>query len=173
MSEEIVTQEVELDEETDTEEVDLEVEEEIEDTEEIDIEDVADAEPIDWEARAKKAEALLVQRKKQAKEVKTQNTPSLSEEVVEKKILQSQGMSEDLLKQLTKIARVNGTGLIEAQQDPIFIAIKEKAEEDAEKARTRLKASKGSGQVRKGKDFTTRDLTEEEHKQLWRDRQGN
>lgn len=108
-----------------------------------------------------------IQKTEQPKE-----TPVLSEEVIEVKILKSQGISDELITQLKKIAKVNETGLIEAQADPYFVAYKEKLEEDQKKAKASLGASKGSSQVKKGKDFQTAGLTEEEHKQLWRDRMG-
>lgn len=134
----------------------------------------------DAEALRKEVETLKAQkehwRKKATQPIqKTEQpkeTPVLSEEVIEVKILKSQGLSDDLITQLKKIAKVNETGLIEAQADPYFVAFKEKLEEDQKKARASLGASKGSGQVKKGKDFQTAGLTDEEHKQLWRDRMG-
>jgi hypothetical protein len=99
-------------------------------------------------------------------------TPVLSEEVVEVKILKSQGVSDELITQLKKIAKVNETGLIEAQADPYFVAYKDKLEEELKKAKASLGASRGSGSVKKGKDFSTSGLSDEEHKQLWKDRMG-
>jgi hypothetical protein len=133
----------------------------------------------DVEALRKEVETLKAQkehwRKKATQPIqKTEQptTPVLSEEVVEVKILKSQGVSDELITQLKKIAKVNETGLIEAQADPYFVAYKDKLEEELKKAKASLGASRGSGSVKKGKDFSTSGLSDEEHKQLWKDRMG-
>lgn len=133
----------------------------------------------EMEALRKEVETLKAQkehwRKKATQPIqKTEQptTPVLSEEVVEVKILKSQGVSDELITQLKKIAKVNETGLIEAQADPYFVAYKDKLEEDQKKAKASLGASRGSGSVKKGKDFSTSGLSDEEHKQLWKDRMG-
>jgi len=165
MSQEIVDQEVELEEEI-NEEAEEELDISLED-------DEPEVEQIDWEARAKKAEQLLVKHKRQVKQSKPEEkADTLSDEAIEKKILKAQGVSEELLTQLTKIARVNGTSVIDAQSDPYFIAYKEKLEQDKLQNKAKLGASKGSGTVKKSKGFETAGLTDEEHKQLWRERQG-
>lgn len=136
----------------------------------------------DVEALKKEIETLKAQkehwRKKAAQPVekteqpKTETTPSITEEVIEVKILKAQGVSDELITQLKKIARVNETSIIEAQSDPYFIAFKEKIEAEAKKEKASLPASRNSGSVRKSKDFTSTGLSEEEHKQLWKDRMG-
>ena len=167
MSEEIVNNQEEiLEEETqDDTELELELEED----------EVESQETIDWEARAKKAEALLVQRKKQEKKqikpAQTLQTNTLTEEAVEIKILKSQGKTEDEIAQLKKIARVNETSIFDALSDPYFVAWKESKEQEAKSVKAKLPASKGSSSIRQSKDFNNRDLSEEEHKELWKQRQ--
>ena len=127
-----------------------------------------------YSIRAKKAEAELKALKtpEVAEATHSNSTNTLTEEAVEVKILKAQGMSEELITQLKKIARVNETSVIDAQSDPYFQAYKKQLEEDKEKAKASLGASKGSSSVRKSKDFSSQGLSDEEHKQLWRDRMG-
>lgn len=121
-------------------------------------------EVIDWEARAKKAEALIIKNKKApvAEKPTEQATPSNVEEIV----LQANGMSDELLVQLKKVAAINGTSLIKAQNDPIFVAVKEKFEREAKQENASLGASKGAGSVKAQKTFATPGLSAEEHKKM-------
>jgi hypothetical protein len=120
-----------------------------------------ETEVIDWEARAKKAEALIVKHKKEpVAEKPTQATPQLN---VEETVLLANGLEEELLVQLKKIATINGTSLIKAQNDPIFVAVKEKFEQDKKRENASLPASRGAGQVKAKKDFSTEGLSREEH----------
>lgn len=121
-------------------------------------------ESIDWEARAKKAEALIIKNKKApvAEKPTEQATPSNVEEIV----LQANGMSDELLTQLKKVAAINGTSLIKAQNDPIFVAVKEKFEREIKQESASLGASKGAGSVKAQKTFATPGLSAEEHKKL-------
>lgn len=116
-------------------------------------------------ARAKKAEALL-----KNKPEATQNitTSGLSKEDIEEAILKNTGMSADLLKDLKALAKVRNTGLIEAQNDPIFVAIKKAQEEEAKSEKAKLPASRGSSSVKKEKDFNTPSISDAEHKELWK-----
>lgn len=118
-------------------------------------------------ARAKRAED-------EAKKLKssTQNinkTNSLSAEEVDVKILQSQGYSDELITELKAVAKARGKSLFASTQDSIFIAIKNEKEAEAKSQKAKLGASRGSGTVRKEKTTTTANLSDEEHKQLWRD----
>jgi len=117
-------------------------------------------------ARAKSAEAKA----KPAETPHVNNT--LDEVTIEKKILKSQGMSDELLGELVALSKVRGKSLLDVQADPIFIALKESREKEEKSAKASLGASKGSGSVKKGKDFNTPDLTPEEHKEMWRQSQG-
>jgi hypothetical protein len=151
MSEEIVQDET----------VEEETVEEVEETPEEESEEPA--EEVDWEARAKKAEALIVKHKKQpVVEKPTQATPTNVEETV----LLAQGMDEELLEQLKKVAHVNGTSLIKAQTDDLFVAVKEKFEKDKKHKSASMPASKGAGTVKQPKSVSSPGLTREEHMAL-------
>lgn len=137
----------------------------------------------DVEALKKEIETLTAQkehwRKKATQPIQkteqpkqTETTPSITEEVIEVKILKAQGVSDELITQLKKIARVNDTSIIDAQSDPYFVAYKEKLEEEAKKEKASLPASRNSGSVKRSKDTTTTGLSEDEHKQLWKEKMG-
>lgn len=118
-------------------------------------------------ARAKKAEAEIKALKGKSAEAPQLNNNALSADDVDVKILQSQGMSEDLINELKALAKVRGTSILATQLDPIFLAIKEKKDAEDKNAKASLGASKGSGQIKKSKDFKTSGLSEQEHKELW------
>jgi len=161
-----------LEEELEEELVDLEEE----DTEEDDQEEVAEPEVDvresqefkDVLARAKKAEAELKTLKVKKAPAPQEINNALSAEDVDKKILQSQGVSEDLIEKLERIAQINGTSVLAAQSDPIYIAMKQQKEAEEKNAKASLGASKGSGQVKGRKTTATPNLKDEEHKELWR-----
>lgn len=123
-------------------------------------------------ARAKKAEADLKALKEKAGEATqiTNNVPS--EETIDVKILQSQGLDDEAIGYLKKIAQVNGTTLIEAKKDELYKAFEEKREREEKAKKASLGASRGSGAVRKEKSITSTGLTDEEHKELWRKQLG-
>lgn len=116
-------------------------------------------------ARAKKAETEL-KKLKSAKPLETITQPTLSEDVVDSRILKSQGMSDELLSELKTIAKLRGKTIMECQEDPIFLAVKEAAK------KVKLPAARGSAPVKKSKDFNTTNLSEAEHKAMWREQQG-
>jgi hypothetical protein len=118
-------------------------------------------------ARAKTAEAKAV--KPVAPQVVNNG---IDETTIEKKILKSQGMSDELLSELVALSQVRGKSLLDTQSDPIFIAFKEFKEKEEKSAKANLGASKGSGSIKKGKDFNTPNLTPEEHKEMWKTSQG-
>lgn len=140
------------------------VEDEVVEVEETDTEQEKPVEEIDWEARAKKAEALIIKNKKSpvAEKPTEQAAPSNVEEIV----LQANGMSDELLTQLKKVAAINGTSLIKAQNDPIFVAVKEKFERETKQESASLGASKGAGGTKVQKTFATPGLSAEEHKKM-------
>ena len=119
-------------------------------------------------ARAKKAEADLKALKEKAGEATqiTNNAPS--EETIDVKILQSQGLDDEAISYLKKIAQVNGTTLIEAKKDELYKAFEEKREREEKAKKASLGASRGSGAIRKEKSITSPGLSDEEHKELWR-----
>lgn len=102
-------------------------------------------------------------------QVKTQATPQPN---VEEVVLQANGMPDELLTQLKKVAAINGTSLIKAQNDPIFVAVKEKFEKDKKHSEASLPATRGSGTVRAQKSLETPGLTREEHAKLAKDALG-
>lgn len=119
-------------------------------------------------ARAKKAEALLKEKKDQPSQI----TSTLTSEDVETKILKAQGIPDDEINYLKKIAVLNGTSIIEAQSDEIFKAFKSNKEATEKAANAKLGASRGSGSARKEKTFATKGISDEEHKEMWRHSQG-
>lgn len=115
-------------------------------------------------ARAKKAEALL----KENKDKPSLNNNVLTSEDVETKILKAQGLPDDEINYLKKLATLNGTSIIEAQSDEIFKSFKANKEAQEKQANAKLGASRGSGSIKKEKTFTTKGLSDEEHKEMWR-----
>lgn len=122
-------------------------------------------------ARAKKAEEAL-KKNKPAENITNKQTTVPTDEV-EEKVLLAQGMSEELMVDLKAVAKARGKGLIQSQNDPIFIAIKNEKEAASKAAKARLGASKGSPVVKKAKEITSPGLSDEDHRQLWRDAQNN
>jgi hypothetical protein len=106
----------------------------------------------------------LFEKTQKAKPVQTQTpaTPSNVEEVV----LLANGMDETLMEQLKKVAAINNTSLIKAQNDPIFVAVKEKFEKDQKQKNASLPASRGSGSVQAPKTFRSPGLSREEHRKM-------
>lgn len=119
-------------------------------------------------ARAKKAEAELKALKEKASNGSITKTNSLSEEEVDAKILKSQGMADDLIQELKVIAKARGKSILDTLTDPIFTAIKQQKETQVKEQKAKLGASKGSGSVKKEKNFNSTGLTDEEHKAMWR-----
>ncbi len=92
----------------------------------------------------------------------TASSPQAIEEVV----LLSQGMPEDLMKELKVVAQVRGVSLLKAQADPIFVAVKEKFEQTEKHEAASLPASRGAGAPKVKKDYLTVGLSREEHKKM-------
>lgn len=115
--------------------------------------------------RAKKAEADLKALKGSTPQPRPAEAKAPPADVDER-ILAANGMSPELLKELKKIAKVLDTGLIEAQADPIFVAVKEKFEKEQKQKKASVSASRGSGNVVPKKDFTTPGLSREEHRKM-------
>lgn len=163
--------------ESTNEDTELELEEEILDDDE-DIESVkAKAEKADTfarqaVARAKKAEAELKALKGEPKAKAPQLNSGLDDESVERKILKSQGVSEELIEELSALSKVRGKSLLDTLEDPIYLKLKEAKEEEAKEKKAKLPSSKGSGTVKSKRDTTSPDLSEEEHKALWKEQAG-
>ena len=155
-----VDEEVVLDETTDTEDVDA-IKQQLAEAEEA---------KRQLTARAHKAEAELKARKAEAPPVTTNS--GLDSDAVDVKILQSQGMSEELIVELKALAKVRGTSILATQLDPIFVEIKKSKDAEEKSKKASLPASKGSGSPSSKKGFNSPDLTKEEHKELWLKHQG-
>ncbi len=89
-----------------------------------------------------------------------QTASSLS---VEETVLLAQGMPEEILAELKAVAAVRKVSLIKAQNDPIFVAVKEKFEKDKKTESASMPASRGSSSVKVKKNSMTPGLTREEH----------
>lgn len=156
------TQEVVTSENNDTEHT----AEETQETEETTTE-----ETVDWEAEAKKLRAILTRdRKKAESKQNVAATPGV--ELVEETVLRSLGMEDELIEPLKKLARMNGQSLAQAQKDPLFIALKEKQESEKRAQSASVGVSKGSSQKSAKVDFSTPNLTQEQHKELWKKTMG-
>lgn len=107
--------------------------------------------------RAKKAEADLKALKASGQ------TPQPN---VEEVVLQANGMPDELISELKAVAKVRNTNLIKAQNDPIFVAIKEKFEKDQKTKQANVGASRSSGGVKPKKDFLTPGLSRDEHRTM-------
>lgn len=152
------------------------LENEIEDTEDVDVlksqvekDRIAKQQIL---ARAKKAEAELKALKEKKPEATQNTTSNLSSEDIEVTILRAQKTSDDEIAYLKKLAKVNGTSIIEAQNDELFLNYKAKKEAQEKSERAKLGASRGSGSVRKEKTINTPGLSDAEHKALWKEQNG-
>ena len=90
----------------------------------------------------------------------TPNSPLID---VDERVLKAQGMPDELLEKLKKVAALEGVSLIDAQNNDLFVAAKEKFEKEAKSKAASLGASRGSAKVQPKKDFTAVGLTKEEH----------
>lgn len=88
---------------------------------------------------------------------------------VDERILVASGMPDELLGELKVVAKLRNVDLIKAQNDPIFVAVKEKFEKDKKQRDASLGASRGSGSVKAKKDFNTPGLSREEHRKMFLD----
>lgn len=116
------------------------------------------------EAKLSKAEAEAAKYRRlfEKEQAKPKGTPQASPNV-EETVLLANGMPDELMVELKAVAAVRKLSLIKAQNDPIFVAVKEKFEKDQKREDASLPASRGSGAMKVKKDFTTPGLTREEH----------
>ena len=77
-------------------------------------------------------------------------------------------MSTELIDELAAVAKVRGKGILETENDPIFVELKKSKEAEVKNQKSTLGASRASGSVKAKKTFNSEDLTPEEHKELWR-----
>lgn len=121
-------------------------------------------------ARAKKAEAELKALKEKPSASITKQ--ALSEEDVDLKILISQGMDPALSNDLKIIAKLRGIKVIEAKNDPVFVAMESQKAAEAKAQKAKLGASKGSSQVRKERTINSPGISDTDHKELWKQQNG-
>jgi hypothetical protein len=118
-------------------------------------------------ARAHKVEEELKTLKTKSSETPQFNN-TLSEESVDVKILESKGVDKDAIDLLKKLAKVNGTSLLAAEHDPVFTTWKSNREQAEKAEKARLGASRGSGSAKVGKSMSTPNLSDDDHKAMWR-----
>lgn len=118
-------------------------------------------------ARAKKAEAELKSLKEKPAGANL-NQSALSKEETELLILQSKGIDKELLGEMKTLAKVRGKSILEIEDDPIFIAMKDEREARVKAEKSKLGASRGSGTQKATKTFNTPGLSEEEHREMIR-----
>jgi hypothetical protein len=155
--EEIINEDVE---ETETDEVD----EETTDNDEVENQ-------VDWKAEALKYKAIALRKAKQA-EKKVEPKKINSNLSIEETVLKAQGVSEDEIDMLKKVAKVQGVSLLDAQKDTIFTTWKTNFEAEKKQELAQLGASRRSGQKSMRKDFKTPGLSPEEHKAMWKEKMG-
>lgn len=122
-------------------------------------------------ARTKKAEA-------DAKAAKNQTVPAPKPEApatpqapnVEEVVLKAQGMAPELLSQLKDIAALRGVSLLDAQSDPLFVAVKSEFEKAEKSKAAAVGVSRGSGSQKAKPSLATPALSREDHKALFRER---
>lgn len=94
------------------------------------------------------------------------DTPQPPHASVEETVLLVNGMPKELMKELKVVAQVRQVSLVDAQADPIFVAVKEKFEKDQKHEAASLPASRGAGAVKVQKDYLTPNLSREEHRKM-------
>lgn len=123
----------------------------------------------DWESEAKKWKAIAERRDRKAKETPASQSSDMS---VEETVLKTLGMDDDSLAYLKKVAAVNGLSLAEAQKDQLFVTYKQIQEQELKAKEAAVGASKGSGQKSKTVSFSSPNLSEDQHKALWKKAMG-
>lgn len=122
-------------------------------------------------ARAKRAEGFVLEDGKWVKKPK-EPAPATSpkptkEPSVEETVLLANGMPEELLAQLKKVAQVNGTTLLKAQTDPLFVAMKANFDKEQTRKAASLGAGRGAGAKTVEKTASTPGLSRDDHKDLF------
>jgi len=79
----------------------------------------------------------------------------------------ARGYSDEAIEKAKVIAKGNGTNLLEALKDDMFIAYQTKLKEDQKKEDARLGASTGSGESQETSEIRP-DMTREEHEKAFK-----
>lgn len=119
------------------------------------------------EAEAKALRAKLAERRGSSEDTSARQSPEPAQNV-EEVVLLAQGFPEELLSDLRTIAQVRKTGLIKAQSDPIFVAVKAKYERKKAEQETGMPASRGASSAKPNRDASTPGLSREEHMEMYK-----
>lgn len=95
--------------------------------------------------------------------------PALSRE---EGILFAQGFTEAQVEQAKKVATLQGVKLTDAVNDPLFTTWKAIEDKKAKDAAAQLPVSRGGRPTKPQKGFASKDLTDEEHKELFKEKVG-
>jgi hypothetical protein len=112
------------------------------------------------------------------KETTTQKAPSqinntqTSSPNIEEVVLRAQGVDQDSLNYLKKVAAINNTSLIDAQSDELFQAFKEKREREIKSEKARLGVTRGSTKSEPKKVFSNAGIPEKDHHDMWKEKMG-
>lgn len=118
-------------------------------------------------AEAAKYRRLFEKAQKGTAAPQATQTPSATPAVdVDERILKSQGMPDELLTQLKKVATLQSVSLIDAQNDELFVAVKEKFEKDQKSKAAQMGTSRGSGTAKPRITLQTPNLTRDQHRAL-------
>jgi glycerol-3-phosphate O-acyltransferase len=120
----------------------------------------AKAEAAKWRRLAEKKAKSPQVSKEQSKEA----TPTLSRDEA---ILFAKGLDEEAVEKAKKIAALEGIRASEAVDNELFIAWQDKRAKEKKQSEAALGASKTSAPRKAQKDFTSSDLTEDEHRKLF------
>ncbi len=85
---------------------------------------------------------------------------------VDERILKANGMPDELLSQLKDVAALRKISLIDAQKDPLFVAVKSQFEKEEKHKAASVGASRGSQGVQVKKTLNTPGLSRDEHRKL-------
>lgn len=89
----------------------------------------------------------------------------------EEAILIAKGFTEDEIEQAKKVAALEGVKLTEVPQNELFVAWKAKRDADAKKQAAQLGVSRGA-RTNVKKTLASKELTDDEHKELFKERIG-
>lgn len=112
------------------------------------------------------------------KDITTQKAPSqinntqTSSPNIEEVVLRAQGVDQDTLNYLKKVAAITGTSLIDAQKDELFQAYKEKREREIKSEKAKLGVTRGSVKSEPKKVFTNSGIPEKDHYEMWKEKMG-
>lgn len=128
-------------------------------------------------ARAKAAEAEAKRVKEledELKKLKEQPAESSTQDVVSKEevILFAKGFSLEEVEKLKTISKLEDTGLLASAESDVFKAWKATADARKKDEDSELEISKGSPKVKKQIDFSSPNLTPEQHRELFKKKFG-